>query len=107
MDFLNAINPQWVLLTGVAGVVIYLVVSFIKSGSEDLGIVKSTNPQTEYIHAGEFRETPEFEESLLQRMTKGKLEDHARELGIELDRRMTKANMLADFKSQMETRADA
>ena len=36
----------------------------------------------------------------LEALTKAKLEDLGREHGIELDKRMTKANMIADLKKQ-------
>ena len=36
----------------------------------------------------------------LKKMTKAQIEEVAREVGVELDKRMTKANMIADLKSQ-------
>jgi hypothetical protein len=35
-------------------------------------------------------------------MTKAKIEEHGRELGVELDRRMTKPNMIKDLKSKLK-----
>ena len=40
-------------------------------------------------------------DSELAAMTKAKLEAHGRKMGIELDRRMTKSNMIADLKSKL------
>ena len=37
-----------------------------------------------------------------EKMTKAQMEAAAREQGIELDKRMTKANMLADWKQQLK-----
>lgn len=37
---------------------------------------------------------------VLEGMTKAKLEDTGREYGVELDRRMTKANMIKDLRAQ-------
>jgi hypothetical protein len=37
----------------------------------------------------------------LKKMTKGQLETFARDLGVELDKRKTKANMIAEFKSKV------
>jgi hypothetical protein len=38
----------------------------------------------------------------IAKMTKAKIEEHGRELGIELDRRMTKPNMIKDLKSKLK-----
>ena len=37
---------------------------------------------------------------VLEGMTKAKLEDTGREYGVELDKRMTKANMIKDLRAQ-------
>lgn len=37
---------------------------------------------------------------VLEGMTKAKLEDTAREYGVELDRRMTKSNMIKDLRAK-------
>ena len=37
----------------------------------------------------------------IAKMTKAKIEEHGRELGVELDRRMTKPNMIKDLKSKL------
>ena len=37
---------------------------------------------------------------VLEGMTKAKLEETGREFGVELDRRMTKANMIKDLRAQ-------
>lgn len=39
-------------------------------------------------------------EAELKKMTKVKIEEIGREFGVELDKRKTKANMIADLKSQ-------
>ena len=39
-------------------------------------------------------------EAELKKMTKAKIEEVGREFGVELDKRKTKANMIADLKSQ-------
>jgi len=36
------------------------------------------------------------------KMTKAKIEEHGRDLGVELDRRMTKSNMIKDLKSKLK-----
>lgn len=36
-------------------------------------------------------------------MTKAKIEEHGREFGIELDRRMTKPNMVSDLKAKVKS----
>ena len=38
----------------------------------------------------------------IAKMTKAKIEEHGRELGVELDRRMTKPNMIKDLKSKLK-----
>jgi len=43
----------------------------------------------------------------LLKMTKDKIEATGREYGVELDRRMTKANMVADFQAKMKAAAKA
>lgn len=37
-------------------------------------------------------------------MTKAQIESEARSQGVELDKRMTKANMIADWKKQLKTK---
>jgi hypothetical protein len=39
-------------------------------------------------------------DATLKKMTKGQLETFGRDIGVELDKRKTKANMIADLKSQ-------
>ena len=43
----------------------------------------------------------QLNDSELAAMTKAKLEAHGRKMGVELDRRMTKSNMIADLKSKL------
>ena len=43
----------------------------------------------------------------LLKMTKDKIEQTGRQYGVELDRRMTKANMVADFQAKMKAAAKA
>ena len=38
----------------------------------------------------------------IAKMTKAKIEGHGRDLGVELDRRMTKPNMIKDLKSKLK-----
>jgi hypothetical protein len=38
----------------------------------------------------------------IAKMTKAKIEEHGRDLGVELDRRMTKPNMIKDLKSKLK-----
>ena len=38
----------------------------------------------------------------IAKMTKAKIEEHGRDLGVELDRRMTKSNMIKDLKSKLK-----
>ena len=40
----------------------------------------------------------------LKKMTKAKLEEVAREHGIELDKRKTKSNMIADFEVEIDSK---
>ena len=63
-------------------VIIYWI-GFLPSGKE----VSEPKPQV-----------PSYAE--LKKMTKGQIEQVARELGVELDKRKTKVNMIADLKSQ-------
>ena len=57
----------------------------------------------------EIEDIEEFIESIptiteLKKMTKTKLEEVAREHGIELDKRKTKSNMIADFELEIDSK---
>ena len=59
------------------------------------GLMKSSTP------AKVEKAVKQLNDSELAAMTKAKLEAHGREMGVELDRRMTKSNMIADLKSKL------
>lgn len=65
-------------------VIVYWVVFLPKEGKEETPEPKPEMPS----------------EAELKKMTKAKIEEVGREFGVELDKRKTKANMIADLKSQ-------
>jgi len=60
------------------------------------GLMKSSTP------AKVEKAVKQLNDSELTAMTKVKLEAHGRKMGVELDRRMTKSNMIADLKSKLK-----
>ena len=60
------------------------------------GLMKSSTP------AKVEKAVKQLNDSEITAMTKAKLEAHGRKMGVELDRRMTKSNMIADLKSKLK-----
>jgi hypothetical protein len=110
---MDLLSPQVLALGAVACIVITFVVKFMKKDSEDLGIVKQTTPMSLVDIEDEMDEVeaaPVVEvvkkgrksAAVLMRMNKSQIENYGRTLDIELDRRMTKANMIADLELRDE-----
>tara|TARA_B110000858_G_scaffold85901_1_gene99306 strand:- start:1063 stop:1386 length:324 start_codon:yes stop_codon:yes gene_type:complete len=107
---MDLLSPQVLALGAIACLVITFVVKFMKKDSEDLGIVKKETMRLVDIEGDIENELEEYYEEApvvvtsaqLMRMTKVQIDAHGRTQGIELDRRMTKANMIADLAARSE-----
>lgn len=107
---MDLLSPQVLALGAIACLVITFVVKFMKKDSEDLGTVKKETMRLVDIEGDIENELEEYYEEApvvvtsaqLMRMTKVQIDAHGRTQGIELDRRMTKANMIADLAARSE-----
>jgi len=110
---MDLLSPQVLALGAIACLVITFVVKFMKKDSEDLGIVKQATPMSLVDIEDEMDEVEvsldvevvkkgRKSAAVLMRMNKSQIEDYGRTLDIELDRRMTKANMIAVLESRDE-----
>lgn len=87
-----------ILLTSFIAVVSYCLYYF--TGRDDIELeLEEIDIQVEEPMVVEVAEkvSPEITEAKLKRMTKAQIEDYGRIHGVELDRRKTKANMIADL----------
>ena len=107
---MDLLSPQVLALGAIACLVITFVVKFMKKDSEDLGIDKQPTPMSlvdiedemDEVEAAPVAEVAVIKEvrksaADLMRLNKSQIEDYGRTLDIELDRRMTKANMIANL----------
>mgnify|MGYP000686087000 CR=1 FL=1 len=110
---MDLLSPQVLALGAIACLVITFVVKFMKKDSEDLGIVKQATPMSLVDIEDEMAEVEVSLDvevvkkgrkscGVLMHMNKSQIEDYGRTLDIELDRRMTKANMIAVLESRDE-----
>ena len=112
---MDLLSPQVLALGAIACLVITFVVKFMKKDSEDLGIVKQATPMSlvdiedemDEVEAAPVAEVAVSKKgrksaAALVRLNKSQIENYGRTLDIELDRRMTKANMIADLESRDE-----
>ena len=109
---MDLLSPQVLALGAVVCIVITFVVKFMKKGSEDLGIVKQATPMSlvdiedemDEVEAAPVAVSKKGRKSAaaLMRLNKSQIENYGRTLDIELDRRMTKVNMVADLESRDE-----
>jgi len=110
---MDILSLQVLALGAVACIVLTYVVRFMKKDSEELGIEKKQTISLVDIEdeMEDYEEAPVLVEFVpvsapvvtpasLLRMTKLQIEAHGRTQGVELDRRMTKVNMLADLESR-------
>ena len=107
---MDLLSPQVLALGAVACIVLTFVVRFMKKDSEELGIEKKQTISLVDIEDDmeDYEEAPVVESVIvpstaqLMRMNKSQIEAYGRTLDVELDRRMTKANMLADLAARSE-----
>lgn len=85
-----------ILLTSFIAVVSYCVYYF--TGRDDIELeLEEIDIQVEEPMVVEVTEEVSITEAKLKRMTKAQIEDYGRIHGVELDRRKTKANMIAEL----------
>jgi|TARA_B110000908_G_scaffold32275_1_gene38497 hypothetical protein len=112
---MDLLSPQVLALGAVACIVITFVVKFMKKDSEDLGInhnqtmslveIEDEMDRVEAEHHSAKVEVVKDDRksaATLMRMNKSQIEHYGRTLDIELDRRMTKVNMIADLELRSE-----
>jgi len=112
---MDLLSPQVLALGAVACIILTFVVRFMKKDSEELGIEKKQTISLVEIEDDmeDYEEAPVVEAPVvaqdkgmttakLLRMNKSQIENYGRTLDIELDRRMTKANMIADLAARSE-----
>lgn len=85
-----------ILLTSFIAVVSYCLYCFTSRDDIELEL-EEIDIQVEEPMVVEVTEEVSITETKLKRMTKAQIEDYGRIHGVELDRRKTKANMIADL----------